>query len=135
MRLPALLTLTTLVLGAIAGCEVENTRAPQNASSSSSTSEGPPEHPLDQMVIAYEGNHSRAEIKARMDEAMGLYGLTLTEENYSRAGSVLVTMRREYGPAEMDILNYMIRSHAPGTEMSFPDMAAIASTALVVGTP
>lgn len=101
----------------------------------SSSSDAPPDHPLDQMVLAFEGNHSRAEIKDRMDEAMGLYGVALTEENYSRAGSTVVSLRREYGPSEMEILDYMIRSHAPGVNMEFPSMAGIAAAALVSGLP
>ena len=60
---------------------------------------------LRQMEIAFKGKHSHATIKLRMDQAMRLYGLPRTEENYSRAGSVLVALRRKTGVSEMDILS------------------------------
>ncbi len=90
-------------------------------------------HPLDQMVIAFVGNHSRGQIKQRMDRAMTLYGLPVSEENYSGAGSVLVTMRKEYGVSEMDILSYMIRSYVPGVNTSFPEMATLSAHFLAAG--
>jgi hypothetical protein len=64
---------------------------------------------------------------------MRLYGLSLTRDNYARAGSVLVALRKEYGPSEMDILDYMIRSHVEGANFDFPDMAAISAVALATG--
>lgn len=88
---------------------------------------------LDQMAIAFEGGHSRAEIKARLDSVMLLYGLELSEENYSRAGSTLVALRRDSGIPEMEILDYMARSYVPGTSITFPEAAGIATAALRVG--
>jgi hypothetical protein len=85
------------------------------------------------MVIAFQGGHSRAEIQSRLDKAMQLYGLAITPENYSRAGSALVTLRKEVGPSEMEILSYMIRSHVPGVAIGFPEMAAISAVALASG--
>ena len=85
------------------------------------------------MVLAFEGGYSKAEIKARMDQALELYGLPVTEENYSRAGSTLVTLRRELGPSEVEILDYMIRSHVPGVEISFPSAAGLAAALLATG--
>ena len=35
-----------------------------------------------------------------MDIAMRLHSLPITEENYSRAGSVLVTLRKELAPTK-----------------------------------
>ena len=90
-------------------------------------------HPLDQMAIAFEGNYSRSAIKARIDEAMRLYGLELTRDNYSRAGSVLVSLRKEFGPDEIDILDHMIRSHVEGVNIDFPSMAALSVSALAIG--
>ena len=92
-----------------------------------------PADPLDQMAIAFEGGHSRQEIKTRLDQAMELYGLPPTDDNYSRAGSVLVSLRRDLGPEEMEILDYMIRSHVPGVAMDFPSMAGISAAALASG--
>lgn len=68
-----------------------------------------------------------------MDEAMDLYGLPVTEENYGRAGSALVALRKENGTKEMDILDCMIRSHVPDVNMEFPEAAAFASVFLAVG--
>lgn len=90
-------------------------------------------HPLDQMAVAFVGGHARDEIQVQMDRAMQLYGLPRTEENYSRAGSVLVTMRKDSGFDEMQILDYMIRSHVPGVNITFPEAAAIAATFLGAG--
>jgi len=90
-------------------------------------------HPLDQMVIAFDGNHSRAQIKLRMDRAMTRYGLSLTEDHYSRAGSVLVALRKENGVSEMDILSHMIRSYVPGVNINFVEMAALSAVFLVAG--
>lgn len=129
----------TFVVGTavlIAACAV-NTEANESPSTlfadSSETSAGAPSDPLDQMAIAFVGGYSRSEIKSRLDNAMGLYGLGLTSDNYSRAGSVLVALQNEFGPAEMDILDYMIRSYVPGVEISFPDAAALAVSFLSSG--
>jgi hypothetical protein len=88
---------------------------------------------LEQMSIAFNGGYDLPAIKERMDKTMQLYGLALTEDNYSRAGSVLVSLRKEYNIDEMDILDYMIRSHVNGVNATFPQMAAISVTALVAG--
>lgn len=89
--------------------------------------------PFGQMEVAFDGNYSQEEIKPRLDQAMRLYGLPRTDENYSRAGSVLVTMRKEIGPTEMQILDYMIRSHVDEVEFDFVDAAALAATFLAAG--
>ena len=62
---------------------------------------------LEQMEIAFIGGFSYNEIKERMDSVMQQYGLSMTNENYSRFGSVLVTLRKDYGISEMDILTCM----------------------------
>ena len=83
--------------------------------------------------IAFVGGYSQAQIKERMDRAMVLYGLPITNENYHHAGSALVALRKENGTAEMAILDYMIRSHVEGVNLSFPEAAAFASVSLVAG--
>lgn len=85
------------------------------------------------MEAAFVGGYSVRQIEARLERAMALYGLANTEDNRSRAGSVLVALRREYGPSEMEILDYMIRSHVPGVNVSFPEGAALSVTFLVAG--
>lgn len=89
-----------------------------------------PSDPLSQMELAFEGDFSRSQIKARLDRAMQLYKLPITSENYSRAGSTLVALRKHIGPREMDILDYMIRSHVAGVNMSFPDAAGLSAAFL-----
>ena len=89
--------------------------------------------PLDQMVIAFNGSYSKTQIKKRIDKAMELYNLPRTKENYSRAGSALVALRKEVGPNEMDILSYMVRSHVQGVNMDFPSAAGLAAAFLSVG--
>ena len=85
---------------------------------------------LEKMGIAFNGNYSKAEIKKSMDKAMKLYNLTINEENYNRAASVLIVMRKEYNITEMDILDYMIRSYVPNSGMDFQSMAAISTVFL-----
>ncbi len=88
---------------------------------------------LSMMESAFVGSPSRSTIKARIDRAMDLYQLRRTEENYSRAGSTLVALRREYGASEMEILDYMICSYVPGVSLLFHEAAAFAVTFLSVG--
>ncbi|HEX2207571.1 MAG TPA: hypothetical protein VHG93_07795 [Longimicrobium sp.] len=121
-----MMVLSALVLG----CEFGN-RAPTDERATSPSDF--PDDALDQAVLAFVGNPARTEIKSRMDVALRLYGLQPTEENYSRAGSVLVTLRKQNGTPEMAILDYMIRSHVDGVNLSFPEGAAIASVFLATG--
>jgi len=89
--------------------------------------------PIDRMEIAFVGGYTKQQIKTRIDRVMSLYGLSSTPDNYSRAGSVLVALRKEYGPSEMDILNYMVSIYVEGVDLSFPDAAAISVAFLSVG--
>jgi hypothetical protein len=82
------------------------------------------------MELAFVGGFSQSEIKRKLDGAMDLYGLSKTADNYSRAGSVLVTLRKEYGPGEMAILDEMILLGSAGANLSFPDAAALAAVGL-----
>ncbi len=88
---------------------------------------------LDLMEVAFVGGYTRVEIQARIDRAMALYGLPITDENYNRAGSVLVALRNEYGVPEMEVLDYMIRSAVAGVDVSFPDGAGLAAAFLYLG--
>lgn len=89
--------------------------------------------PLDDMVIAFEGSWSRSQIQTRLDLALRLYGREITDENRSRAGSVLVVMRQQYGVPEMAILEHMICSHVGDMKISFPDMAALSTVSVKNG--
>ena len=88
---------------------------------------------LQKMEIAFDGSYTIKQIKPKLDRAMQLYGLASTEENYSRAGSALVTMRKEYGVKEVDILDYMIRSYVRGVKSNFASMVAISAHMLASG--
>jgi len=112
-RIQGSMLLSIFLLAGLTSCSDHPTRSqdgPGRPATPPARSSAPSD-PLDQMVIAFQGGHSRAEIQSRLDKAMQLYGLAITPENYSRAGSALVTLRKEVGPSEMEILSYMIRSH------------------------
>jgi hypothetical protein len=87
---------------------------------------------LTKMTVAFKGNYSREQIKARLERAMILYDVPITEENYSRAASALIVLRQNTEVTEMEILDSMIRSHVAGLKLSFPDAAAISATFLHV---
>ncbi|MCH8872128.1 hypothetical protein IH824_05035 [candidate division KSB1 bacterium] len=86
---------------------------------------------LEQMMVVCEVGYTKEQIKRRLDKTMRLYGVAITEENYSRAGSALVALRKETGAKEMAVLDHMIRSHVPGLDFSFPDQAALSATVLM----
>lgn len=90
---------------------------------------------LDKMALVFEGGFSRDQIQPALDQAMVLYGMPVTEQNYERCGSVLVVMRQRNAVPEMDILKSMIqiRQDAPNAGMNFADGAALAATALKTG--
>jgi hypothetical protein len=90
-------------------------------------------HPLDQAALAFEGNHTRAQIEPLMDKAMALYKVPQTPEFYSRAASSLVALRKANGTAEMAILDHMVRSAVPGVTLTFPEAAAMSSVFLQAG--
>jgi ABC-type Fe3+-hydroxamate transport system substrate-binding protein len=85
---------------------------------------------LSMMATVFEGNYNRAEIKEKIDSALSLYKTEITEENYSRAGSSLVELRKTNGVEEMKILNCMITGYTPNVNITFPQMAALCVTEL-----
>lgn len=87
------------------------------------------------MAIAFDGNYSEKEIKDRITEAMVLYNVPITDEDYSRAGSTLVTLKQEQGIEEMLILDYMINKlYTPSIKLTFPQAAGWSVSALKTGT-
>jgi hypothetical protein len=56
------------------------------------------------MADTFDGSPSAAQVQTAMDAALTATETPVTEENYSRAGSVLVAFRKKYGTSEMDIL-------------------------------
>lgn len=89
---------------------------------------------LQQMVIAFDGNYPEKEIKDKITEAMVLYNVPITEENYSRAGSTLIALKQQQGIEEMLILDYMIKKlYTPNTKITFPEAAGWSVTILKTG--
>lgn len=97
--------------------------------------DGPPSDPLKQMLIAFNGSPSMVEIQESMDNALNATGTPVSEENYSRAGSVLVEFRKEYGINEMEILECIPTATTDPRlpELSFPNVAAVCVTDMVSG--
>lgn len=96
----------------------------------------PPSDPLEQMLITFNGSPSRGEIQEALDDALNATGTPVTNENYSRAGSVLTTFRQERGVDEMDVLECMptavTDSRIP--EVTFPNVASVCLSDLTEGT-
>lgn len=89
---------------------------------------------LDKMVTVFQGSHSKEDIQSKMDRAFDLYGVPKMENNYNRYGSVLVRLRKEIGGAtEMEVLDYVVRSHSPGNSAKLEEMMALGIVALKSG--
>ncbi len=76
----------------------------------------------------FQGNHTKEQIKRRLDKALSLYGLPLNENYYHRAANTLVEMRQQAGVDEMDILTCMIELYPSGLQPQFQEGAAICAT-------
>jgi len=88
---------------------------------------------LTMMETTFVGNYRRDRIKRCLDRALLLYDTAPTEENYHRAASALVTLRKSTGVPEMAILAYAIRSKVPGVRVTFPEIAGLAATMIQAG--
>lgn len=92
---------------------------------------------LDHLAIAsraFVGEPPVSEIKPVIDRALELHGdVPRTNENYGRAASALVALRKSTGISEMRILNHMIRSHVPGVKLSFAEAAGLSASFLKAG--
>lgn len=84
---------------------------------------------LDKMSLAFDGNPSSAAIKDLIDPVLRMYGLAPNENNYNRAGSVLVRMRQEYGVSETDILEGLGDERIP--YVNLPEAIAITTVLLI----
>ena len=93
----------------------------------------PPNSALDTMSIVFQGKHTKRQIQSRLDQAFRLYGIPITEENYLRYGSILVSLRRDAGSSatEMEILDQAIRAYTP--EVKLDEMMAISNLMLQSG--
>lgn len=135
MRAPAAALMAMIYASGCGGAVVPATQRPPDPVATPIAQETAPSDPLDQAVIAFEGGHSRKQIKTALDKALTMYGLERTAENYSRAGSALVGLRQSAASdgcghcSEMEILAAMISAGKLGN-MTFPDAAAWAVTAI-----
>ena len=86
--------------------------------------------PLADLETTFQGQYSRADITARIDQAMDAYDLPRSDTNYARSAAALVALRKELGVPEMDILEYMTRSIPPGRPIAFSEAALQAAILL-----
>jgi hypothetical protein len=84
--------------------------------------------PFAQMALAFEGNPSPDEIRAKLDPVLKMYGVELTNANFSLAGKTLTALRKEQGHSEMAILEKMLQ--APTNGEKFDDAARRVSTSM-----
>ncbi|MEN8205239.1 MAG: hypothetical protein ABFS24_04415 [Pseudomonadota bacterium] len=93
----------------------------------------PPDPVLDRLLIVFQGHHSKRQIQSKLDQAFRLYGVPITEENYTRYGSILVSLRRnvDSSATEMEILDYATRAYTP--EVKLEEMMYMSSLILQSG--
>ena len=86
IRLPATLLLVVMLAGCmqVESTFIQITYRPSPSESGSSA--------LDEMASVFEGDHSRQEIKSRLDASFARFGLEPTEDNYRHAADVLITL-------------------------------------------
>lgn len=95
--------------------------------------EAPERSVMDTMALAFEGQPSKASIKAKMDEAFSVWNVPKTDDNYSRYGSVLVSLRKESGRfTEMELLHYVIHFHNEDTGKFLDLKTALAYSATLL---
>ena len=101
----------------------------------SDAGESLPDDPITQMTIAFNGSPSSEEIQEGLDNAFAAVDFEVTDENYSRAGSVLVALRKEFGINEMEILRCIpsIVTDPRLPSISFSNAAAVCNVDLVQG--
>jgi hypothetical protein len=89
---------------------------------------------MQKIYLTFDGDYSDQEIKERLTKAMTLYGMPISDENYGRSASALVTLAKEYNIEEMIILDYMINElYFSGITLDFGSAAGISVTVLKTG--
>lgn len=124
----AVITVAISAAVSLAGCSSEE-------ATDSSTETSVPSDPVQQISIAFQGSPAVSEVQRLLDNAFAATNTPPTDENYSRAGSVLVTFRKEYGIEEMEILRCIPsrQDDARIAEHSFSNVAAVCVTDLASG--
>lgn len=125
MRNWGIFAIAAAVALTIAGCSADEEPEPAAA----------PSDPLDQMLIMFNGSPSKTEIQQAMDDALNATNTPVTDDSYSRAGSVLVTFREKHGIDEMDILECIPTATTDPRipEATFPNAAAVCVTDVITG--
>ncbi len=105
------------------------------SSTTSNTHSAPPSDAISQMEIAFDDSPRQSVIKESMDKAFAAVNMTASEDNLSRAGSVLVEFRKKYGISEMEILDCIpYRADDPrAPQVNFGTIAAVCVTDLASG--
>jgi len=86
---------------------------------------------LEKMELAFVGDHSSSEIQGLMDTAFRGDGISRSEANYERYGSVLVRLRKDIGGAtEFELLQCAIAGHAEYDGLELAQVFAVCSAAL-----
>lgn len=85
---------------------------------------------VEMMTDVFEGNHTTIKVKDKMDAVMNAYKVEITERNYEKCGSALVSMRKATGVTEMDIIEHMLEANTGNNGVSFSDQAALSATML-----
>lgn len=82
---------------------------------------------IEMMVDVFEGNHSKTKVKDKMDAVMTAYNVEITQKNYEKCGSVLVSLRKATGVTEIDIIDNMVEANTGKDGISFPDQAGLSA--------
>ena len=85
---------------------------------------------LEKMELAFVGNPTISMIRRILDGVMRDHSFPISDENYSRAGSALVAIRKQTGVSEMDILRCMQTAKMGSYNVSFSDGVAICAITL-----
>jgi hypothetical protein len=88
---------------------------------------------LSMIQAVFVGNLSREEIKEKLDLVLKSTNTDITEENYSRAGSVLVDARKNTGLSEIKLLDCMaglFKEKTNNIKVTFPEASALCTTIL-----
>src|SRR5687768_12256960 len=66
---------------------------------------------LSMMESVFVGEPSREELQAKMDQLLSTYHMESTEENYTKVGSMLVSLRKNSKVSVMELADCIIDSH------------------------
>lgn len=85
----------------------------------------------EKMTVVFDGQPAISEIKAILEPVMIKHKLPVTEENLSKAASMLVSARERSNIKEMDLLRHMYKNGSD--KLSFTEQAGISLVMLQSG--